>query len=148
MNTVFTNNTVVLSFFNFLGTGSFFIDIDHYIRYVSVTRVFNFKKVWNALTNSGRKVIKDIRTSIHRLPGFIGFNVLLIILFFVTKTGFWVVFIAYYTHMILDYLSVRSWLKIRKRTKASLFGFNIEVPLYEIYFDVALIILFILLFFF
>lgn len=112
------------------------IDMDHFIYYFAKKRDFNLRKAWNAVV---RHTMEE-RTFIHHLPGFLISTFLLLILFFINKIWFWILFIGYYSHILLDYLNFRSWLKVKKKIKFKEEGFIFKIPLYEIILDFILII--------
>ena len=115
------------------------IDVDHFVCY-ALKRSFNFKKAWNAAVLHKLKE----RTLVHHLPGFLVSTLILVILFFVSKVWFWILFIGYYSHMILDYINFGKWLRVKKKIKFEEEGFFFKVPLYEIVLEIILVLLIIL----
>ena len=128
-----------------LYTGLFglLIDVDHFIYYVTKKRDFNLRNAWNA---SVKYMFygKD-RMFIHHLSGFFIMVCILVILFFISKIWFWIVFIGYFSHMVLDYIEFVKWFGKDKKVKFNLFGFIIKVHIYELIFDMILVILLFLL---
>ncbi len=115
------------------------IDIDHYIYYIVKKKNLSFRSAWNAAIN-GVFGWKE-RTFIHHLPGFFIITLILVLLFFVSKLWFWILFIGYYSHMILDYVDFDKWFGKDKKIGFNLFGLIISVHKYELVFDVVLILL-------
>ena len=122
----------------YTGLVGLLIDIDHFVYFVIKKKSFNFKDAWN----SAIKHTLDERTSlVHLLPGFLIFSFLILVLFFISKIWFWIFFIGYYSHMVLDFLNFKKWLEVNKRFRFKEEGFLFNVPLYEIVFICILVIL-------
>ena len=108
-----------------------FIDIDHFIKFAVYHKDFNVKHAWNTA------VVKheSERTFIHHKTGFFLITIFNIILFFLNRTMFWVISLAYYSHMILDMkLDAKKILNIKEK------GFIINLPVYELILDLLLVI--------
>lgn len=84
-----------------VGLIAVFIDLDHYFRYVIEFKSINFLKFWNKTVDG---TIKNGRTWVHHWPGFIVFTVVTVVLFLLNTVYGLVFGIAYYTHMVLDYV--------------------------------------------
>lgn len=125
------------------GLVALLIDIDHFIYYSIRKKDFSFKNAWNAAV----KHKLNERTLIHHLPGFLISSLILLILFFLNKTWFLILFIGYYSHIFLDYLDIKRWLEVKRKIKFKEEGFYFKIPIYEIILIMAMIILIILLIF-
>ncbi len=81
------------------------IDLDHYVEYVIHAKKnrFSFIGMWN---DSMTKESFVKRSFTHYWPGMIGTTLLIIILFPFSSLASLVLAIAYYSHMILDYIEL------------------------------------------
>lgn len=121
----------------YTGLVGLLIDVDHFVYFVIKKKNLSFRDAWNAAIRHSL----DERTFIHHLPGFLIFNLLLIGLFFISKIWFWIFFIGYYSHMLLDYFNFKKWSEIKGNVKFKEEGFMFRIPKYEIVLDVIILIL-------
>lgn len=113
------------------------LDIDHYLYYACKYKTLDLSKAWQAA------VIKKEtgeRTAIHHSLGFLLFTFFLIILFFFDRKWALILGLAYYLHILLDYLPLG-----KKNVKFKILGFNFNLTWAEIFFDFILLILLIVL---
>ena len=128
----------ILNHWTALGAGIFgvLIDIDHIISYVIRHKNLNIRKAWNASV----KINEKARTFIHHAAGIVLMTLIIVILFFVNKTAFWIAAIGYYSHMFLDKIDWRRVLKLKRRIIIEKFGFYIRLSFFEIMLDLILIL--------
>ena len=112
-----------------------FMDIDHFIVYALKKHNYSLKDAWNADIGGKYKG----RTFIHHYFGFILITTIIIALFFLNKTWFWVIALSYYSHMFLDYTKLNI-LKIREKTTIKFEGFIERINKFELLFNIFLII--------
>lgn len=111
------------------------VDIDHFINFVVKKGDYSLKDAWNA------GVLKHMRerTFIHYYLGFILITFVIILLFFLNRTWFWIIGISYYSHMFLDYAKLNV-LKIKGKVTIKEAGFVEKINKFELLFDIFLII--------
>lgn len=114
------------------------LDIDHYLYYVCKYKTLSLSKAWQAAVT---KKETGERTAVHHSLGFLLFTLFLIILFFFDRHWALILGLAYYLHILLDYLPLS-----KKAVKFKIFKFNFNLTWAEIFFDLILLILFIILF--
>ena len=118
-----------------------FVDTDHFITYAFKYKKTSIKDAWN-------KAVKGLyvgRSFIHHKIGFILITMLVIFLFYINKTWFWIIIIGYYSHMFIDYTHLNI-LKIREKITIKEFGIMEKINKFEILLDIFLIIGIILLY--
>jgi len=111
-----------------------FIDIDHLINFIIKKGDYSMRDAWNA---GILKHMKE-RTFIHHYLGFTLITEIVILLFFISRTWFWIISIAYYTHMFLDYAKLNV-LKIRTKITIKEAGFVERINKFELLFDMFLV---------
>lgn len=116
------------------------VDIDHFINFAIKKGDYSLKDAWNA---GVLKHMKE-RTFIHHYLGFILITAIIVLLFFLNKTWFWIIGISYYSHMFLDYAKLNV-LKIKGRVIIKEAGFVEKINKFELLFDIFLLIGIILL---
>ena len=118
-----------------------FMDIDHFIIFIIKRKDWKLKDAWNAEVKGN---FKHAKTFIHHWLGLILITAITVALFFVNKTLFWIIGLAYYTHMFLDYAHLNV-LKIKERMTIKEFGLIERINKFELLFDIFLLIGIILL---
>lgn len=111
-----------------------FIDIDHFIEFAIHHKDLSIKHAWDATV---KQEIRK-RTFIHHKIGFILITLFVIILFFLEKRIFWIALLGYYTHIFLDYIP--NIIKIKKVFTIKIIGFTIHLSLFELIFDILLVL--------
>ncbi len=109
---------VLVYFFNFsilagliIFLSSFLIDIDHYIVYIFKKKDFNLKNAYNywiTRSKKWRKLTLEQKYLYKITPFFfhgIEFILLLLLLFFISKTFLWI-FLGVFFHMFIDYVDI------------------------------------------
>ncbi len=124
----------------FIAIFALLIDIDHYINFAIRRGDYSLKDAWNTVTVRHFKG----RTFIHYYFGFVLITLLIIFLFFMNKTWFWIVGLSYYSHIFLDYAKLNI-LKIKEKMIIKEEGFVAKINKFEILFDIFMIIGIILL---
>ncbi|MCK4589928.1 MAG: metal-dependent hydrolase [Nanoarchaeota archaeon] len=109
------------------------MDLDHWIAFVFKKHKVSFLKAWNAATV---KHADWERTFVHHKLGFGIVSVILLIFLLFNRLVFWVVGIAYYSHMFLDYVHGVE----RKKYRFRELGFFFEITWFELALDVVLLI--------
>ncbi len=111
------------------------VDIDHFINFVIKKGDYSLKDAWNA------GVLKHMRerTFIHHYLGFILISAAIVLLFFLNRTWFWIIGLAYYSHMFLDYAKLNV-LKIKGRITIKEAGLVERINKFELMFDIFLVI--------
>jgi hypothetical protein len=112
-----------------------FVDIDHLINFIIKKKDYSIRDAWNAGIIGHMKE----RTFIHHYLGFILITGIIVLLFFLNRTWFWIILIAYYSHMFLDYAKLNI-LKIRGRITIKEAGFVEKINKFELLFDFFLVI--------
>ena len=112
-----------------------FMDIDHFIVYALKKHDCSLKDAWNGAVKGKYKG----RTFIHHYSGFILITLIIIALFFLNKTGFYILGLAYYSHMFLDYTKLNI-LNIKGKITIKEVGFTEKINKFELLFDIFLII--------
>ncbi len=123
-----------------------FIDIDHLLKHLYLTGEFSLRRTWNA----GVVKHEQDRTFLHHIPAIMTLTVLFA--FLCLYYPYWTLAVAlgYYSHMLLDHISLKrgfvdyittkeSW-GFWKPVKIKLFGLQMRLAKHEIVFDVLLII--------
>jgi hypothetical protein len=110
-----------------------FIDLDHFINFAIKKGDYSLRDAWNA---GILKHMKE-RTFIHHHFGFILITSIIILLFFLSRTWFWIIALAYYTHMFLDYAKLNV-LKIKGKMTIREAGFVEKISKFELMFDIFL----------
>ncbi|MFH1537280.1 MAG: metal-dependent hydrolase [Patescibacteria group bacterium] len=124
----FNNTDIVL-----LTSIATLIDLDHYIYFICKHKSLNIFKAWdNAVKNRERFQ----RTAIHHIAGFIIFTLCLIGFFFINEKLAIILGAAYYSHYLLDYMS----LPLKERLKFKIGPLKFNVTYQEIVVDVLLIV--------
>lgn len=122
------------------GLAGVFIDLDHYLHRVIVHHDFSVKSAWNkAITQHD---IHGERTFIHHWNGLIGVTFILLILAFFSWNISVVLFLAYYSHLLLDWVPIY----VKKRITFKWRSLMFNIPTYEIILDIFLIVLSLILF--
>jgi len=80
------------------------VDIDHYIEYVMQTGKFSLVGMWN---NAYKYHRFEERSFIHHLEGMIIITFFIMIIAAFNWQLAWMLAIAYYSHMVLDYLHLK-----------------------------------------
>jgi len=111
------------------------VDIDHFIIFVIRKGDYSLRDAWNA---GILKHIKE-RTFIHHYVGFILLTTIIVLLFFLNRTWFWIITLAYYSHMFLDYAKLNI-LKIKGKRIIKKAGFIEKISNFELLFDIFLMI--------
>ena len=124
------NNTEII----ILASLATLIDLDHYIYFVCKHKSLNIFKAWDNAV-SGRE--KFQRTAIHHIAGFLIFTLFLIGFFFVSEKWAIILGAAYYSHYLLDYLS----LPLKDRLKFNIGPLRFNVTYQEIVVDAGLLIM-------
>ncbi len=109
------------------------IDVDHLVEYAVNHKPFSLRKAWNAAV---KKHHAAERTFLHRAVGVVLMTLILVFVLFINITLFWIVAIGYYSHMLLDYVKMKS----RSVLKAKEDGFMIDFPLHELVLDIILLV--------
>lgn len=109
------------------------IDIDHFLSFAYRHRDFSVKHAWDAAVV---KHEKKERTIIHHPIGIAVMTLFLASTYFIDRTWFFVLAIAYYSHMLIDHIPYQ---KHSSRKKARIFRINFEFYSLEIIFDALLI---------
>ncbi|MFC1682003.1 metal-dependent hydrolase [Nanoarchaeota archaeon] len=111
------------------------IDIDHLIAYFSKYKEMNLKDAWNYSVRGKYHG----RTFIHHWIGFLVITLIIVGLYFFNLTWFYVLSIAYYSHMFLDYAHLNV-LKIKDKMILRGWGFVEKINKFEVLFDIFLIV--------
>ncbi|MBT3691489.1 hypothetical protein HOD75_02940 [archaeon] len=111
------------------------IDIDHFIYYGIKHKDWNLKHAWNGAVYKK----EPERTFIHHKLGFILITLIIIATYFINPIISYILAIAYYSHMFLDYIP-QIFITPQKTIKTKEAGFRINIALYEIIFIILLII--------
>ena len=114
------------------------IDLDHWVSFIVRHGRFSLRKAWNIAAMSHKETE---RTFVHHKTGFIVMTVILLIMLLFNRLVFWVLGIAYYSHMFLDYVRVME----KKMFKFKEMGFLMRITGFELALDVALVMGIILL---
>lgn len=125
----------------FAALAGLFVDTDHFINYALKYKDTSIKDAWN-------KAVKGLyagRSFIHHKIGFIFITILIISLYNLNKTWFWIISIGYYSHMFVDYAHLNI-LKIKEKMTIKEFGLIEKINKFEILLDIFLIIGIILLY--
>lgn len=112
-----------------------FVDIDHFINFIVRKGDYSLRDAWNA---GILKHMKE-RTFIHHYKGFILITAIIVVLFFLNKTWFWIISIAYYSHIFLDYAKLNVF-RIKGKITIKESGFVEKINKFELLFDIFLII--------
>lgn len=104
------------------------IDLDHYIEYIIHSKSFNFKNAWNG---ASLHKFKYERSFIHHKNGVVIISLLLIPLFFINQTIFYLFLLAYYSHIFLDYANLNFFYDDGK-IKEELFNFIVNISNFEV----------------
>jgi len=115
------------------------LDIDHYIYFVCKYKTLSFFKAWQAAV---LKKEMGERTAIHHALGFLLFTIFFIGIFFIDHKWALILCLAYYIHILFDYLPNDS-----HRVKFSLLKLSFRLSYYEIILDGIFLSLIIALFF-
>jgi len=118
-----------------VGLVGFFVDIDHYVKFIFSKGDFSLRDAWNRMARG----IFGGRSFIHHKIGFIILTLVVVFLFFFNKTFFWILGLGYFSHMFLDYAHLNV-LKIREKITIKEFGFLEKIGKFELLFDLFLII--------
>ena len=135
---------LVLTKFNFLdwklalvcGFLAVVIDMDHFIEHIihKKKNKFSLSDTWNNAIH-----YHDFTewSFLHHWQGMLLMALILLGVVFFSWKWVLVLGIAYYSHMLLDHIAIR---RKPKRFQFKLFELFIEIPYYEIVFDVVLVI--------
>jgi hypothetical protein len=112
-----------------------FVDIDHFINFIIRRKDYKLKDAWNAI------VVRHFhgRTFIHHIIGFTIITGIILALFFLNRTWFWIIGLAYYSHMFLDYVKLNI-LKIKGIETIKELGLVERISKFELMFDIFLVI--------
>ncbi|MBW2998080.1 metal-dependent hydrolase [Candidatus Woesearchaeota archaeon] len=117
------------------------IDIDHYIMHIikSKDKKLSLRDTWNQSTkyHAFRQ-----RSFIHHNKGILIVSLIVILLFFINMTSAYIIAIAYYSHIILDYIHIT---KQEKYYKFRIFSLYLRESYSEVDLDIALSILILVL---
>ncbi len=116
------------------------VDLDHFIIFAIRKGDYSLRDAWNA---GILKHMKE-RTFIHHHFGFILLTGIIVLLFFLNRTWFWIIALAYYSHMFLDYAKLNI-LKIKGTKTIKEAGFIEKISKFELMFDIFLLVGIILL---
>ena len=130
-----------------------FIDIDHLFKHLYLTGEFSIRKTWNA----GIVKHEQDRTFLHHIPAIMTMTVIFAVLCIYYPYWTLAVALGYYSHMLLDHISLRrgfvdyittkeSW-GLWKPVKIKIFGLQMRLAKHEIVFDILLIVGLIILIF-
>tara|TARA_Y100000310_G_scaffold89923_1_gene87166 strand:+ start:115504 stop:115974 length:471 start_codon:yes stop_codon:yes gene_type:complete len=113
------------------------IDIDHYIEHIIHNKKdrFSLKKTWNDAIHYNKFYEWSF---IHRWQGMLLVTLIVVILFIFNWTWALVIALAYYSHMILDYININY--KAKHMVHIKEWKIFIDIPWYEIVFDLLLIL--------
>ena len=115
------------------------VDLDHYLHRIIKFKDYNIKNCWN------RSILhkdKKQRTLIHHKKGAMIISVILLGIYFISKSLFLAGAIGYYSHIFLDNLHY----KLKEKIKFKEFGFIVRMPIHELIFEVILAILVLLIY--
>lgn len=124
----------------FVGLAGMLIDIDHYIVFALKYKELNLKDSFN-------KAVKGLyhgRTFIHHQIGILIMTLIIIALYFLNKTWFWIICLGFYSHLFIDYAHLNI-LKIREKMTIKEFGITEKINKFEVLLDIFLILGIILL---
>ena len=107
------------------------IDLDHYIYFICKHKSFSLVKAWQSALN---KREEGQRTVIHHAIGFFIFTAVLIGLWFIDQSWSLLLGLAYYSHILLDYLPIES-----KHVNFSILKLNFHLSYQEIILDLILL---------
>ena len=113
------------------------IDIDHYIEHIIHNKKdrFSLKKTWNDAIHYNKFYEWSF---IHRWQGMLLITLLIIALTFLNTTSAIIIALAYYSHMILDYININFKAKNMVHIKEK--KIFIDIPYYEIIMDLLLLL--------
>lgn len=114
------------------------IDLDHWVAFVFKKQKVSFLKAWNTATV---KHADWERTFVHHKLGFEIVTAILLIFLLFNRLVFWVLGVAYYSHMFLDYVHDIE----RRRFRFRELGLFIEITWFELALDMVFVIGIILL---
>jgi len=125
----------VLGYYGALACGilAVLVDLDHWLVFVITKRKISFWKVWNAAT------IKHIdweRSFIHHRTGFIILSLIITIFWLFNPKISWILGVAYYSHMFLDYVHV----SFKKKYQFKKIGLLFNMTGFELILDFVLIL--------
>lgn len=115
-----------------------FIDIDHYIEYVIHTKKFSLRKAWN---NASKYHRFEERSFIHHWQGFLIITLMLIVLYFFYYKIALILSISYYSHIVLDYVWIKS-----KNVKFSIGKYYFKETYLELILNIILVIILLIIF--
>lgn len=104
-----------------------FVDIDHYIYYSHKYKTLSFFHAWE-MASSHRD--NGGRTAIHHAVGFLFFTIVLLLLFLIDQKWALLLGLAYYSHILLDYLPIET-----KRLKFEFIKLKFNMSLQEVILD-------------
>lgn len=123
-----------------------FIDIDHLLKHLYLTGELSIRKTWNA----GIVKHEQDRTFLHHLPAIMTLTVVFAVLCLYYPYWTLAVALGYYSHMLLDhislkrgfvdYITTKESLGFWKPVKIKIRGFQIQLARHDIALDVLLII--------
>jgi len=119
----------------FIAVFAVLMDIDHFINFFLRREDMSLKDAWNSCSVGHFRG----RTFIHHRVGFVLLTLIIVLLYFVSKTFFWIIGFGYYSHMFLDYAHLNV-LRIRGKIKVKEAGFKAKIGKFEIMLDMFLII--------
>jgi len=107
------------------------IDLDHYIYYIHKYKNFSLIKAWQSALD---KREAGQRTVLHHALGFFVFTAVLIGIWFINQPWSLLLGLAYYSHILLDYLPIES-----KHVNFSILKLNFHLSYQEIILDLILL---------
>lgn len=108
------------------------VDLDHYLYFIHKHKSFSLIKAWQAALDK-REVGQ--RTVLHHALGFLIFTAVLIGIWFVNQPWSLLLGLAYYSHILLDYLPVES-----QRFNFQILKLNFHLSFQEIILDFVLLV--------
>ena len=111
------------------------IDVDHYLKFIFSKGKFGFRDAFNRMARG----LFGGRSFIHHKWGFVVMTFLVMVLYFVDLSWFWIIGLGYYSHLFLDYVHL-NFLKIREKITIKKFGFVEKINKFEILLDVFFLV--------
>jgi len=111
------------------------VDLDHYLYYGIKHKNWSLANAWNA---GSIKHEKGERTFIHHWKGFIVMTAVSAIIYLFSKVAGIIIASAYYSHLALDFCSW-NFVGIKGKEKIKGSKFLLDIPKYEIFWDVVFV---------
>lgn len=109
------------------------VDLDHFLFFAYKHRKFDLRAAWDAAV-SGKE--KGERTALHHGWGYIIFSGFLFLLWWIEQSWAWMVGLAYFSHMFLDYIPILK----TKRWNFKLLKFKFQLTDAEIILNILLLL--------